>query len=180
VHINVLLADAGLIRPTDDPAAPEWDAWCQSGGMSACVYLKDKNNKEIYDKTYALLKHLCDEGVYGISRVYTTEEAIAEEHYGGEFSFVLETDNYSGFGDRYVRPLVSTPNNEDYRKGKATHGYLPSKGPRPVFYAKGPAFQNGVTLEDGLLVNTAPTIAKALGITMPDTDGSAVDELLAL
>ncbi len=180
VNINVLLADAGLIRPTDDPAAPEWDAWCQSGGMSACVYLKDKNNKEIYDKTYDLLKHLCDEGVYGISRVYTTEEAVAEEHYGGEFSFVLETDNYSGFGDRYTRPLVTGPNNEDYRKGKATHGYLPSKGPCPVFYAKGPAFRNGVTLEDGLLVNTAPTLAKALGITMLDTDGSSVDELLAL
>lgn len=179
VNINVLLADAGLIRATDDPDEPEWDAWCQSGGMSGCVYLKDKENKEIYDKVYTLLKHLCDEGVYGISRVFTAEEAIAEEHFGGDFSFVIETDNYTSFGDRYVRPLVTGSNNEDYRKGWATHGYLPLKGPTPVFYVGGPAFKKGVVIENGRLVDEAPTIAKALGITMPDTDGCAVDELIA-
>lgn len=179
INVNVLLADAGLIRATDNPDAPEWDAWCQSGGMSACVYLKDKENREIYDKTYAVLKHLCDEGVYGISRVYTAEEAISEEHFGGDFSFVLETDNYTGFGDRYVRPIVTGTNNEDYRKGRATHGYNPAKGPSPVFYVNGPAFKKGVEIENGVLVDEAPTIAKAMGFDMPATDGKAVDEIIA-
>lgn len=179
ININVYLADAGLIRPTDDPKNPEWYAWCQSGGMSACVYLKDKNNKEVYDKTYALLRHMCDEGIYGISRVYTEEEAVREERYGGEFSFVLETDNYTAFGDRYTRPAVSPANNEDYRKGRATHGYLPSKGPSVVFYAKGPSFRENVELENGLLVDEAPTIAAALGFEMPDIDGKPVYEIIS-
>ena len=179
ININVLLADAGLIRPTDDPTEPEWDAWCQSGGMSGCVYLRDKDNKEIYDKVYSLLKHLCDEGIYGISRVFTAEEAISEEHYGGDFSFVIETDNYTSFGDKYVRPLVTGADNEDYRKGRATHGYLPRKGPTPVFYVNGPAFKKGGVIEEGRLVDEAPTMAAVLGITMPDTDGHAVSELIA-
>ena len=180
IHINVLLADAGLIRPRENGEDPDWDAWCQSGGMSACVYLKDPDDRALWEKTYALLNHLCEEGVYGISRVYTAEEAVREEHYGGDFSFVLETDNYTSFGDRYVRPLVTGADNGDYRKGRATHGYLPSKGPNPVFYCKGPAFRSGAVVEEGRLVDEAPTIARAMGIEMPGTDGSPVGELLNL
>ena len=178
IHINVLLADAGLIRPKDDGTV-EWDAWCQSGGMSACVYLKDPSDRTVYDRTYALLRHLCDEGVYGISRVYTAEEAREEEHYAGDFSFVLETDNYTSFGDKYVRPLVTGADNGDYRKGRATHGYLPSKGPCPVFYAKGPAFRENMVIGGGRLIDEAPTIARAMGIEMPGTDGEPVMDLLA-
>ena len=178
IHINVLLADAGLIRPREN-GEPEWDAWCQSGGMSACVYLKDPENREIHDKTYALLRHLCEEGVYGISRVYTAEEAREEEHFAGDFSFVLETDNYTSFGDSYTRPLVTGADNGDYRKGRATHGYLPSKGPFPVFCASGPAFRRGVVIGDGRLIDEAPTIARAMGFDMPDADGEPVTDLLA-
>ena len=178
IHINVLLADAGLIRPQEN-GDPEWDAWCQSGGMSACVYLKDPENRAVYDKTYAVLRHLCEEGVYGISRVYTAEEAREEEHYAGDFSFVLETDNYTSFGDSYTRPLVTGADNGDYRKGRATHGYLPSKGPCPVFYASGPAFRQGVVIGDGRLIDEAPTIARAMGFDMPGADGEPVTDLLA-
>ena len=173
INLNVFLRDAGLIRDHND-----WDAWCQSGGMSACIYLRDKDDSLIYEKTRNLLEHMCEEGIYGISRVYSAEEAREEEHYAGDFSFVVETDGYTAFGDNFLRPAVTANNNEDYRKGHATHGYLPSKGPTPVFYAKGPAFRDGVTLEKGRLVDEAPTIAKALGFNMEDTDGSPVMAIL--
>ncbi len=178
ININVFLADAGLIRETSDPKNPDWDAWCQSGGMSACIYLKDKTDKSIWNKVYTLLKHMCDEGIYGISRVYTAEEAVSEEHYGGDFSFVLETDGYTAFGDGYKRPIISAHNASDYRKGWATHGYLPDKGPSPVFYANGPAFQKGVEIENGLLVDEAPTIAAAMGFELENIDGHAVREII--
>lgn len=178
ININVYLADAGLIRPREG-ADPEWDAWCQSGGMSACVYLKNREDKAVYEKVYSLLRDMCAEGIYGISRVYTAEEAEKEERFAGDFSFVLETDGYTSFGDKYIRPVVSNINKTDYRSGAATHGYLPSKGPCPVFYANGPLFRKGVVIETGKLVDEAPTLAKALGIEMPGTDGEAVTELLA-
>ena len=112
-------------------------------------------------------------------RVFTAEEAREEEHYAGDFSFVLETDNYTSFGDKFTRPLVTGADNGDYRKGRATHGYLPSKGPCPVFCVNGPAFRKGEVISDGRLIDEAPTIARAMGIDMPGTDGSPVTELLA-
>ena len=173
INLNVFLRDAGLIRSESD-----WDVWIQSGGMSACVYLRDKTDRGIYEKTRTLLEQMCEEGIYGIGRVFTADEAREEEHYAGDFSFVLEADGYTAFGDAIVRPVVTANNNEDYRKGRATHGYLPAKGPMPVFYAKGPAFRDGVVLSRGKLVDEAPTIARALNIEMENTDGEPVFSIL--
>lgn len=174
INLNVFLRDAGLIRNETD-----WDAWSQSGGMSACIYLKNKDDMEIHEKTRRLLEHMCEEGIYGISRVYSSLEAKEEEHYAGDFSFVIETDGYTAFGDAMLRPVVTANNNEDYRKGRATHGYLPSKGPAPVFYAKGPAFKDGVSVPCGKLVDIAPTIARSLEVEMLNTDGSPVLAILS-
>ena len=74
IHINVLLADAGLIRPKDDGTV-EWDAWCQSGGMSACVYLKDPSDHAVYDRTYArtIIPHSATSMSVRSSQARTTE-----------------------------------------------------------------------------------------------------------
>jgi hypothetical protein len=98
--------------------------------MSAVVYLKDPGNRKLYQKTHTLLRNLCEEGIYGIGQVYTESEAREKERFGGDFSFVLETDGYTSFGDDWKRPLVKNLDFSDYRYGKATHGYLPGKGPR--------------------------------------------------
>lgn len=125
IEINVLLQEHGFIRLAEDGSIADWDAYCLSNGMSALIFLKDKTDKALYDRVYQLLKDLLKEEVYGFSRVYTEEEARKEEHFGGEFSFVLETDGYTAFGDYYTRPLIRELTNSDYRFGKATHGYLP-------------------------------------------------------
>lgn len=175
VNTNVFLADAGWIRSETD-----WDVWAQSGGMCSFVYLKDPADEQLHMEVHRRLSAMAQEGIYGFSRVYTREEADAEEHLSGSFSFVLETDGFSAFGDRYQRPAVSPINRSDYRSGAATHGYLPNKGPQPVFYCKGPSFAADVQLPAARLVDEAPTIAAALGIRLPDTDGRILTELLAV
>jgi predicted AlkP superfamily pyrophosphatase or phosphodiesterase len=175
VNLNILLADAGLVTVNADGTLADWQAWCLSGGMSVLVHLKDPDNKEIYDKTYKLLCHLRDEGVYGVSRVLTAAEA-EQHHLKGDFSFVLETDDYTAFADEYVRPLVHNFDSSDYRTGRATHGYLPEKGPQPVFLAKGPDFAENVVLGDGRLIDQAPTYAKLLGVELPHAQGRAIEE----
>ena len=47
-----------------------------------------------------------------------------------------------------------------------------------MFYCKGPAFREDVVLEEGKLIDEAPTIARAMGFDMPDTDGAPVFDLL--
>ena len=178
IEINVLLAENGLIRMDEDGRIIDWDAYCLSNGMSALVFLKDKNDKKLFERVHCLLNLLLREEVYGFSRVYTEEETRREEHFGGEFSFVLETDGYTAFGDYCTRPLVRELTNSDYRFGRATHGYLPKKGPQPILLAKGPDIRENVALDGNHIVNEAPTYAKILGFELPDADGKPIMEIL--
>ena len=178
IEINVLLAENGFIQIAEDGSISDWDAYCLSNGMSALIFLKDKNDKALFERVHTFLKDLLKEEVYGFSRVYTEEEARKEEHFGGEFSFVLETDGYTAFGDYYARPLVRELTNSDYRFGKATHGYLPQNGPQPILLAKGPDIKNGIVLNGNHIVNEAPTYAKIWGLEISNADGKPITEIL--
>ena len=111
-------------------------------------------------------------------RIYTAEEADREEGLKGDFTFVIESDGYTSFGDRAVRPLVQNFDASDYRFGRATHGYMPDYGPQPVFVAKGPAIREGVELGRGRVIDEAPTFAKIIGQPLPQADGKPIDEIL--
>jgi predicted AlkP superfamily pyrophosphatase or phosphodiesterase len=172
ININVLFTDYGLIRVDDQGKVTDWDAYSIANGTCALIFLKDPLNYRIYEKTYNLLRYYCEEGLYGFNRVFTEPEIRAREHLGGDFSFVLETDGYTEFGPDWKRPICQYGN-------KASHGYLPDKGPQPVFLAKGPGIKNGVTLEKANIIDEAPTFAKLLGLPMPKVDGIAIDDILA-
>lgn len=178
ISVNVLLAENGFIRLDENGAIVSWDAYCLSNGMSAVVFLRDKNDPDLFQRVHRFLNDLLAQEVYGFSRVYTEEEARSEEHFGGPFSFVLETDGYTSFGDYLQRPLVRDLSNEDYRFGTATHGYLPSTGPQPILLAKGPSIRENVVLSGSHIVNEAPTYAKILGTELPGADGKPILEIL--
>ena len=141
ISLNVLFAENGFIRLAQDGSVASWDAYCLSNGMSAVVFLRDKENLSLQKKVFSFLEKLQAEEVYGFTRIYTEEESRREEHFGGSFSFVLETDGYTSFGDYLDRPLVRDLSNEDYRFGAATHGYLPNTVPQPILLSKGPSIR---------------------------------------
>lgn len=175
---NVYLADAGYIKLGEDGSLLDWSAFVNSTGASAHVYLKNPDDKALYDGVYKLLSDMASEGIYGFERVYTADEV--REKYGlyGDFSFVLETDGYTSFGEWLTRPSVRPCDTSDYRFGHGTHGHEPHKGPQPPFVAKGPSFKAGVVIKEGSILNHAPTLAAALGLELPDADGRPVYEIL--
>ena len=175
INLNVLLADRGFIDVDKQGNVVDWRAYCFSNAMSSNVYLRDPEDQALKQAVYQCLEELRQEGVYGIGRLFTAEEARDEEHLYGGFSFVIESDGYTSFGDKAVRPLVQNFDVNDYRFGRATHGYLPDLGAQPVFVAKGPDFRERTTLERGLVVDEAPTYAKLLGVELPQADGKAMD-----
>ena len=175
---NAVLAEHGLIRVNEHGAALDYLAFCKSAGMSSQVYLKDPGDRAVYEKTYGLLQSMCGQGVYGISRVYTAEEALREERLAGDFSFVLETDGYSSFSNAWVRPVVRALDVSDYRFGRATHGHQPDKGPQPTMFAFGPRIKPGAVVGRCSIVDEPPTIARALGFELPDIDGTVIEALL--
>jgi len=177
VALNVLLAEKGLIEVGEDGEIKDYTAFAKSGGMSALVYLKNPDNAEDWAKTKAVLDELKASEVAGIGEVFTEAEAREKHHLGGSFSFVIETDGFTSFANEWNRPLVRPMDNRNYRFGRATHGYLPEKGPQPTLIAWGPHIKPGVVLPKAHLVDEAPTFARALGIEMPNVDGRCLTEL---
>lgn len=173
VNLNVFLAEAGLLR-IEGGRVTDWDAWCLSGGMSAMVFVK---NPGVSEQVYSLFCRLRDEGVWGIGEVFTAGEA-AKHRYAGDFSFVLETDGYTSFGDGWKRPIVKPLDSRDYRLGFGTHGYLPEKGPQPILAANGPDIARGGWLAEASLIDEAPTFAYLLGTNLPSAEGRVLQELL--
>jgi len=176
--VNAVLADRGLIDVDKDGNIVDYTAMIKSTGASAQVYLKDPDDKAAYDKTYAVLKDMLNDGIYGFGRVYTAEEAREEEGLYGKFSFVLETDGYTSFSNDWRRPYVRNIDPSDYKFGHGTHGHRPDLGPQPTFVAFGPDIKPGVVIERRPIVDEAPTYAKILGVELPDADGKAIEEIL--
>lgn len=178
VKINLLLARRGFIKIANNGTVEDWEAFAQTNGMSATIFLRDAKNQESYRKVYEYLLELSSQGVWGISKVYT--EAECAEKYGlyGEFSFVVESDGYTGFSDQWTEPLVNPVDLTDYHFCAATHGYEPEKGPQPIFLGAGPAFQPGAVIDKAQIIDEAPTLARILGGTMEQAEGRCMHEIL--
>ena len=177
VAFNVLLAENGLIDVAEDGSIRSWTAFAKSSGMSSQIYLRNPDSEEDRARTKEVLDRLLASETAGISEVFTEQEAREKHHLGGDFAFVVETDNYTTFSNDWERPLIKPLDNRNYRFGRATHGYLPHKGPQPTLVAFGPHIKPGVVVKNALLVDEAPTFAHALGLEMTDTDGRCLKEL---
>lgn len=178
VALNAVLREQGLIDVDDRGEVTDYTAMIKSTALSAQVYLKNAQDAAALARTHQVLNRLCEDGVYGISRVYTAAEAREEEGLYGEFSFVLESDGFTSFSNDWNRPFVRNLDTGDYRFGRATHGHHPDKGPQPTLIAFGPDIKPGARVQRRSIVDEAPTFARVLGIEMPDIDGRAIEEIL--
>ena len=178
IKVNTLLRRGGFVDANQEEVL-DWRAYGQSNGMSATIFLKDPDDKELWQQVYDYLQALAADGVWGFNKVYTEQEA--RERYGmyGGFAFMLESDGYTSFAESWREPVIHPVDLTDYRLGKATHGYEPEKGAQPVFVARGPAFRDGAYLENAWVIDEAPTIARIWGQTMPQAEGRVLAELLA-
>ena len=181
LNVNALFTDLGWITLNDKGGISDWKVWAMSHGMCACIILKDPEDTVFKGQVEKKLRELCAEGVYGIGDVLNEQEARDRYGYWGNFSFVIDSgpNGLTAFGESCRHPLVSLMHNlSDYRHGHASHGYLPEKGPQPVFCAKGPAFKENYVGKAGRIFDLAPTLAAAMGIEFFDCDGEARTDLL--
>ena len=172
---NRVLEKAGLISIAEDGTATNVRAYARGVGTSAQVFVVDKT---AYDETYRVLCEAAKSGLYGFERCFTKKEVEELEHLSGAFDFVLETDGYTSFGDRLSAEYYTNFDITDYRTGRATHGHLPDKGPQPTMLLVGPDFKAGVHVERRSTLDTAPTLAHVLGVSLPDADGTVIEEIL--
>jgi predicted AlkP superfamily pyrophosphatase or phosphodiesterase len=174
VNVNAFFKEKGWIETDGEGKVLSWKVYSLSAACSSVVYVKDPADEPMVEKT---LREMADEGIYGFTKVMNRSE-MRQEHLSGDFAFALEGDGYSSLVSGTERPIVRNLDNEDYRYGHATHGYLPDKGPQPFFLVKGPAFKSGVTLKRRHIVDEAPTFARILGVSLPEAQGKCMDALL--
>lgn len=163
--------DAGLITLGADGKVASWQAMPWIGGGSAAIMLARPDDQLLADKVKALLDKLAANPANGIDRIVDRAE-MAKLGGNPQAAFTINlkpgfvTDIFRGANPPLVAP---TP-------VKGMHGYFP--GPanlRATFMAMGPGVKPGKDLGLIDMRAIAPTLAKAMGASLPDAEAAAVD-----
>lgn len=175
VSLNRFFADHGLCEIDEKGNLLSWKAYAHSCALSAQVYIKD-HDLEVCRQVWELLNE--NRELLGIGDLLTAEEMRERYHSWGDFDFMVETDGDTAFGYDLTCPLVVKTDNADYRTSVASHGHMPEKGPQPCFIVRNPFTHRHVVLENGRVIDQAPTLARMLDFRMTECDGKPMEELL--
>ncbi len=161
-RVNLLLPfiDAGLITLAPNHTIANWKATLWSADGSAAVILKDPTDAATLAQTSALLNKLAADPQYGIARILTHDQLIAE---GGDpaASFFIAIKSGFAIGEALTGNTVISGLHA------GTHGYAPDvPDMRSSFFALGPTIAHrDLGLID--MRQIAPTIAALLGAKLP-------------
>ena len=178
LNFNRVLQEAGLQTLNADGTLGAWDAYCHSTGISGWIEARDPNDKALLERIHRALLDARESGKYDLKHVFTKEEARAQYHLDGPFSFIVECDPPVAFNFVPSDPLFMDAHPGDYKTAMASHGGLPALDHRTTFFCAGPAVKPGAAIHRACIVDEAPTMARMLGFDMPDVDGRALTELL--
>lgn len=175
IFTNVALRDAGLIR-LKGGKVESCDAYVVPEGGLAFVYVTDPAKRA---ELLPRLKTLCG-GVEGVSQVIDGEDGPKlgmpkpGENQGMGDLILYAKDGYA-FKDGVAGDAV-VGESKNYL---GTHGY-PASDPEldGVMIAWGYGIRPGAHLDRVSNTDIAPTLAELLGVSLPNTDGHALKEIL--
>ena len=169
---NAALVEQGLIRKEGD--AYQGSVWVKAEGGAAELFIRDASHRaELTPKLKTYFSKLL-----GVEHVYTNAEALAigipaeAESDQAPQLYLTAAPEYA-FDDTVSGPLEKTV------PARGTHGYvntMPEMG--ALFVASGAAIKPGVALGKIDNLRVAPTIAKILGVTLPDAKEPPLAEML--
>lgn len=173
---NVVLKKAGLAQGLG-PSVNTCDAYAMTQGGMAFVYVTNPGRKvELLPKLKDMFAQT--EGVERVidgSEGHTLGMPTPEENAGmGDLILYPKTSyafkNDAG-GDAVVTPSVNYG---------GTHGYFNGDPELDgIFIASGRGIKKGVVLDRMANLDVAPTMARLMGLTLPNADGRVLEEILA-
>lgn len=175
--LNIALKEQGLVRMNQDDLVGDFDAYSFSAGFSTLIILKNPSDQACRDRVYQALQNIQEAYPAYLERVYTAEEALIEEQFSGDFSFVVEAKEGICFNNHFDGPLILSAKSPEYNEYRSNHGYHPSKGPKPVLLSFGPDIREGVAIEHAHVLDECPTFAKLIGAQMSGLMGNPLDIL---
>jgi hypothetical protein len=164
---NVALAEAGLVDLEPAGGVQSWLALARSNGGSAFVYARNEG--------HAVEAREVLEGLARRSGAFRVVPASEMSVRGADPDAWFGLDAAAGFafGDESRGPVVGPA------AFRATSGRLrPESAETPAFVAFGRGFRRGVRVPQMSQLDVAPTLASALGLTLPGAEGRALVGLL--
>jgi len=174
-HVNVVLTQAGLIRPGKDEKGPaaDWDAVGWNAGGSCSIMLKNAGDAAILAKVKAALAPYTGAPDSPILRVLEKDE-IARIGGNPRAALMLDAGDGWTFGSHRAGPVETDSTLGDHPL-RGMHGQLPDRpGLQAAFVAAGPGVAEGVTIPTMRMIDVAPTIAAALNLSLAKADGQAL------
>ncbi|WP_028401637.1 ectonucleotide pyrophosphatase/phosphodiesterase [Ectobacillus panaciterrae] len=182
LHVNVLLRQNELLKVNKHGKVKSWKAYCKSCDGSAYIYLKNSNDTDTKQTVSQLLTSLLNDSYSGVEFVLNGEDA-KKHGADGNCLFMLEAEKGYYFLEDWTGPYMKTIMPADVTANKkytlATHGYSPTKEHyTTIFMAAGKGIRQNIVIPFMRLIDEGPTIARLLGLSLGDTDGKIIEELL--
>jgi predicted AlkP superfamily pyrophosphatase or phosphodiesterase len=172
IRPNVALVQLGFLLKNQNSYVG--DVWVKAEGGAAELFVRDANRRaEIIPKLKSYF-----EGVQGIQHVFTNEEARSvgipsDKDTDQAPQLYLTAMPDFAFSDDVDGELVVT------NSPKGAHGYINSMSDmQALFVASGAAIKPGIKLDSISNLQVAPTIAKILGLQLPDAKEPPLKEVL--
>jgi predicted AlkP superfamily pyrophosphatase or phosphodiesterase len=183
VSLNVLLHKKKLISTNGKGKLTNWQAYCKSCDGSAYIYLNDENDSASRSVVESLLHSLLEDPESGIESVLTGEQA-AKKGADGTCAFMIEAQKGYYFLEdiegEYLKTITKEDAMADHKYTLACHGYSPEKeNYGTIFMAAGKGIKP-ITIPSIRLIDEGPTFARLLGVSLGNTDGRVIEEILAI
>jgi predicted AlkP superfamily pyrophosphatase or phosphodiesterase len=169
---NAGLLQLGLLHKEDNSYRGK--VWVKAEGGAAELFVHDeKQRAELVPKLKSYF-----EGIEGVQHVYTNEEARSigmpsESDTDQAPQLYLTAKPDFAFGDGIDSDIINT------HPPRGAHGYLNTTSDmQALFVASGAAIRSGIRLNTISNLQVAPTIAKILGLQLPDAKMPSLDEVL--
>ncbi|WP_263383989.1 alkaline phosphatase family protein [Granulicella arctica] len=169
---NAALLEQGLLTKQGDKVAGQ--VWVKAEGGAAELFIRDPSKRaELIPRLKAYFAALP-----GVATVYTNDEARAigipadTDTDQAPQLYLAAAPDYA-FTDDTNSPITKPVS------PRGQHGYINTMPDmQALFVASGAAIKSGVVLGDITNLQVAPTIAKILGLQLPDARQVALDQIL--
>lgn len=171
VNLYRAFIDAGLIVLDANGKMKDWEASPWNSGGSSAIVLKRPSDPALVGRVSKLLAQLKADPKNGIAEIATTPQ-ITKYGANPQASFYVgfAPNAYAAGFKGAGAPLVSPSGSN------GTHGYFPDKPfMRSSFMMMGKGIQKGRNLGQIDMRAIAPTLAKAMGLTLQDAELPAID-----
>ncbi len=163
INLNVALVESRFITVDAAGGVQSWTAFVWYVGGSAMVVLRDPADTATRDRLSDLLRKLAKDPANGIERVYARAE-IAGLGLAPEAEMVVALKTGYRMGTALEGPLLASASG-------GGHGAFSTRTVRPdmrsAFFMTGPGVAAGQNLGVIDMRQIAPTVARALGVSLP-------------